>query len=68
MWSIGSIEIYAYQTNKDAVSEKEKIKCNNIREPCKKMFNFDDVIKKTKENNPNWPQMPGDPYKTSIIR
>ena len=24
------IEIYAYGTNKDLVSEKEEIKCNNI--------------------------------------
>ena len=29
MHSIDSIEIYAYGTSKDLVSEKEKIKCNN---------------------------------------
>ena len=30
MHSIDSIEIYAYGTSKGLVSEKEKIKCNNI--------------------------------------
>ena len=30
MQSIDSIEIYAYGTSKDLVSEKEGIKCNNI--------------------------------------
>ena len=29
MQSIDSIEIYAYGTNKDLVSEKEDIKCSN---------------------------------------
>ena len=30
MQSIDSIEVYAYGTSKDLVSEKEDIKCNNI--------------------------------------
>ena len=30
MQSIDSIEIYTYGTNKDLVSEKGEIKCNNI--------------------------------------
>ena len=30
MQSIDSIEIYAYETGKDLVSDKEKIKCNNM--------------------------------------
>ena len=30
MQSIDSIEIYAYGTSKDLVSQKEEIKCNNI--------------------------------------
>ena len=30
MQSIDSIETYTYGTNKDLVSEKEEIKCNNI--------------------------------------
>ena len=30
MQSIDLIETYAYGTNKDLVSEKEEIKCNNI--------------------------------------
>ena len=30
MQSIDSIESYAYETSKDLVSEKEKIKCSNI--------------------------------------
>ena len=32
------------------------------------MINFDDVIKeKTKEHNPNWPEIPYHPYKILII-
>ena len=32
------------------------------------MINFDDVIKKeTKENNPNWPELPDHPYRILII-
>ena len=31
MRSINSIETYAYGTSKDLVSEKEEIKCNNIK-------------------------------------
>ena len=30
MQSIDSIKTYAYELSKDAVSEKEEIKCNNI--------------------------------------
>ena len=30
MQSIDSIETYAHGTNKDLISEKEEIKCNNI--------------------------------------
>ena len=30
MQSIGSIETYVYRRSKDLVSEKEKVKCNNI--------------------------------------
>ena len=29
------IEIYAYRTNKDLVSEREEIKCNNISKQYK---------------------------------
>ena len=36
MQSIDSIEIYAYETSKVLVSEKEEIKCNNIIKRCKK--------------------------------
>ena len=32
---IDLIEIYAYGTSKDLVSEKDKIKCNNIINPYK---------------------------------
>ena len=52
MQSIDLIETYAYGTNKDLASEKQKIKCNNIIK--QKMINFDDVTKKDiKEHNPN---------------
>ena len=43
MQSIDSIEIYAYGTSKDLVSQKEEIKCNNII----KRYKNDDVIKET---------------------
>ena len=32
MQSINSIETYAYGTSKDLVSEKEEIKCNNVKQ------------------------------------
>ena len=35
MQLIGLIETYVYGTNKDLVSEKEKIKCNKIIKNCK---------------------------------
>ena len=61
MGSIDSIETYAYWTNKDLLSEKEQIKCNNIMKRTK-MTNFDDVTKeKIKKHNPNWPQSPDYP-------
>ena len=32
------------------------------------MINFDDVTKENiKEHNPNWPQIPGHPYRILII-
>ena len=36
MQSIDSIETYAYGTSQDLVSDKEKIKCSNIRKRYKK--------------------------------
>ena len=36
MQSIGLIEIYAFGTSKDLVSEKEEIKCNNMINQYKK--------------------------------
>ena len=36
MYSIDSIETYAYERGKDLVSEKEEIKCNNITKQYKK--------------------------------
>ena len=35
-FSIDSIKTYVYGTSKDLVSEKEKIKCNNIIKQYKK--------------------------------
>ena len=35
MESIDSIETYGYGTSKDLVSEKEVIKCNNIKDNTK---------------------------------
>ena len=66
--SIDSMETCAYGTNKDRVSEKEEIKCSNMTKRYKKLINFDDVTKeKIKEHNPNWPQIPHDPYRILII-
>ena len=39
MKSIDSIETYAYETNKDLVSKKEEIKCNNIIKQYKQYKN-----------------------------
>ena len=53
MQSIDSIVTYAHGTNKDLVSEKEVIKCSNIKNDTK-MITFDNVIKENiKEHNPN---------------
>ena len=43
-----SIETYVYGTNKGLVTQKEEAKCNNMTKQCKKMINFDVVIKKYK--------------------
>ena len=70
MQSIDSIETHACGMRKYLVSEKQEIKCNNIRKRYNiaKMFNFDDVATKNiKDYNPNWPQIPVHPYKISII-
>ena len=48
MQSIHSIETYVYGLNKDLVSEKEEIKCKNIR-------------KNIKEHNVNWQKIPDHP-------
>ena len=65
MQSIDSIEIHAYGTSKDLVSEKEETKYNNIIKQHKS--NFDDITKETiKENNTNWPQNPDHLYRILI--
>ena len=68
MLSIDSIEKYSYGTSKDLVSENEEIKCNNIMKTIQKMIKFDDVLnEKSKEHNPNWPQIPDHLYSILII-
>ena len=47
MQSCYSIEAYAYGTNKDLVSEKEDIKCNNIIKWYKKWLTLMMLQKKT---------------------
>ena len=42
-----SIKTYVYGTNK-GLTQKEEAKCNNMTKQCKKMINFDVVIKKHK--------------------
>ena len=62
------MQSYAYRTSKDLVSDKEKIKCNNIIKLYKKIINIDDVIKEeTKELNSNWLEIPNHPYRILII-
>ena len=39
MQSVGLVETYAYEMNKNLVCKKEEIKCNNIINS--KMFKFD---------------------------
>ena len=52
--SIDLIQTYVYETSKDLVYRKEKIKCNNVIKQYKK-FNFDHTTKENiKEHNPNW--------------
>ena len=59
MQSISLIEIYAYETSKYLVSDKEEIKCNNI---------INNVVKENiKEHNPNCPQIPDHPYRILIL-
>ena len=65
--SIYSIETYVYGTSKVLENGKEEIKCNNIKNDTK-MINFDDVTKEyIKEHNPNWSQVPNQPYRILII-
>ena len=45
--SIDSIEIYAYGTGKDAVREKEEIKCNSIIRQYEKLLPLIMLQKKT---------------------
>ena len=61
-----SIETHAHGTSKNLVSDKEEIKCNNIKKTIQKLINFDDVAK---ENiNSNWPQILDHSYRILIIR
>ena len=61
------IQTYAYGQSKYLLSKKEEIKWSNIKKRYKKMINFDDVIKKKKEHNPDWLQIPDHPYRILII-
>ena len=50
--------------SKDLVCKAEEIKCNNVIKQYK-MFNFSYIAKEhIKQDNPNWPQILGHPYKT----
>ena len=67
MQSIDSIETYFYRSSKTLASIKEEVKCNKIKKQCQKWLKFDDVIKKLKKTNVNWPQIPDHPYRELII-
>ena len=68
MQSIGLIEIYAFGTSKDLVSEKEEIKCNNMINQYKKwlIYTRNVIQENIKEHNPIWPQIPHHPYRVLI--
>ena len=67
MQSIDSIETYGFGMNKDLVSKKEEIKCNNIIKQYK-MFNFDYITKAdTKEHNQNWLEIPVHSYRILAV-
>ena len=57
MQSIDSIETYAYGMSKDILNKKGEIKCKNIIKRFKKWLTLMMLQKKTKEHNPNWPQI-----------
>ena len=66
MYSIDSIETYAYGTSKGLICRKEKNKCNNIIKNTK-MFNSDYITKEDrKEHKPNWSKIPDHPYRILI--
>ena len=44
------METYVYGTNKDLLSEKEEIKCNNIIKKYKKVLNLTMLQKKKQKN------------------
>ena len=65
MQSIDPMERYSYGTSEDVFSEKEEIKYNKM---IQKMIKFNDVTKENiKNHNPNWQQIPDDPYLVLII-
>ena len=53
--------------SKVLVSEKEEIKCSNIKNNIK-MINFNNITKENiKEHNPIWQQIPDHSYRILII-
>ena len=43
------------------------IKCRSIIKWYKKWLTLITLDKKKQEQNPNWPQIPGDPYRIIVI-
>ena len=50
-----------------AVCKKERIRCDNIIKQYKRLLTLIVLQKKTKEHNPNLPQIPDHPYRILVI-
>ena len=64
MQSIYSIETYACGMNKDLVCKKEEIKYNKTIQKC---LTLKQTKADIKEHNPNGLEIPGHPYRISIV-
>ena len=59
-------ETYRYGTRKDLICKKEKIQRNNIIKQHK-MFDFDITKENTKEQNPEWQEVPDHPHRILML-
>ena len=64
MQPIDSIETHTHGTRKDLISDKEEIKCRNIKNNTKNDQLYEIVMEK--EHNPDCPQILHHPYRILI--